>query len=116
MGKNEVQAALDAHAPVSGPDYVPWWAKGAYARRMHTSYTTESGIAVVSGVITGQVPITNSEPLFKKKPKKPEAFEPGTPGELCDRYGLPHDLYLTAPNRGVGVMRVRNAIRKMTKE
>ena len=35
----------------------------------------------------------------------------GEPAAICARTGVPDSLWRDAPNRGVGVMRVRNAAR-----
>ena len=113
MGMREVQAALDAHGPNSGPDYVPWWAKGDYAKKNGTSYTTESGVTVKDGEITGR-PAAVKERIERKTEVKPGVDIPDlTLPELCDKYGLSHDLYKTAPNGGVATMRVRNAVRRL---
>ena len=113
MGTNEVITALDAHDPISGPDYVPWWARGEYARKMQTSYTTESGVSVVHGEVTGRKKVVK-EKIERKIEEKSTVEVPNLSlPELCDKYGLSHDLYKTAPNGGVASMRVRNAIRKL---
>lgn len=111
MGMTEVQAALDAHAPISGPDYVPWWAKGEYARANRHEYVTESGVSVVAGEIVGKTKVVKEKIERNVKPEIdiPDLSLP----ELCDKYDLPHDLYKSAPNGGVATMRVRNAVRKL---
>jgi len=111
MGTAEVQAALAAHAPISGPDYVPWWAKGEYARIHRHEYVTESGVSVVAGEIAGKAKVVKEkiERIVKPEIDIPDLSLP----ELCDKYNLPHDLYQTAPNGGVATMRVRNAIRRL---
>ena len=100
--------------PAGDPYYVPWWAKPPHGVKMNTSYTTKSGVTVSGGRVTGRVKtsVPAVEPKATKVPSSPS--EP--PSVLCDRYGLPHSLYLDAPNKGVGVMRVRNAIKKMNLE
>jgi len=111
MGTAEVQAALAAHAPISGPDYVPWWAKGEYARIHRHEYVTESGVSVVAGEIAGKAKVVKEkiERIVKPEIDIPDLSLP----ELCDKYNLPHDLYQSAPNGGVATMRVRNAIRRL---
>ena len=111
MGMPEVQAALDAHAPISGPDYVPWWVKGEYARVHRHEYVTESGVAVLAGEIVGKAKVVKEKIERNVKPEIdiPDLSLP----ELCDKFDLPHDLYLSAPNGGVATMRVRNAVRKL---
>lgn len=111
MGMSEVQAALDAHAPISGPDYVPWWAKGEYARVHRHEYVTGSGVSIVAGEIAGRTKIVKEK---IERTVKPEIDIPDLSlPELCDKYDLPHDLYQSAPNGGVATMRVRNAVRKI---
>jgi hypothetical protein len=107
----EVQAALAAHAPISGPDYVPWWAKGEYARVHRHEYVTQSGVSVVAGEVAGKAKVVKEkiERIVKPEIDIPDLSLP----ELCDKYDLPHDLYQSAPNGGVATMRVRNAIRKL---
>ena len=111
-----VEQVLLEHQPRSfnDPNYVPWWAKPPHGEKMNTSYTTKSGVTVSGGRVTGRVKasVPAVEPKARKVPSGPS--EP--PSVLCDRYGLPHSLYLDAPNKGVGVMRVRNAIKKMNLE
>jgi hypothetical protein len=111
MGTAEVQAALAAHAPISGPDYVPWWAKGEYARIHRHEYVTQSGVSVIAGEIAGKAKVVKEkiERVVKPEIDIPDLSLP----ELCDKYNLPHDLYQSAPNGGVATMRVRNAIRRL---
>lgn len=111
MGTAEVQAALTAHAPISGPDYVPWWAKGGYARIHRHEYVTESGVSVIAGEIAGKAKVVKEkiERIVKPEIDIPDLSLP----ELCDKYNLSHDLYQSAPNGGVATMRVRNAIRRL---
>lgn len=112
MGTLEVQKALDAHAPISGPDYVPWWAKGEYARVHRHEYVTQSGVSVVAGEIVGKAKVIK-EKIERKNPVPTIDIPDLSLPELCDKYGLPHDLYQSAPNGGVASMRVRNAVRKL---
>ena len=111
MGMAEVQVTLAAHAPISGPDYVPWWAKGEYARIHRHEYVTQSGVSVVSGEVAGKAKVVKEK---IERAVKPEINIPDLSlSELCDKYNLPHDLYRSAPNGGVATMRVRNAVRKL---
>ena len=113
MGTNGVIQALASHEPVSGPDYVPWWARGEYAKKMQTSYTTESGVSVVAGEVSGRKAVVR-EKIERKESPNPGIEIPNLPlPELCDKFSLSHDLYKTAPNGGVATMRVRNAVRKL---
>jgi hypothetical protein len=131
-------AALDEHAPrpAGDPDYVPWWAKGEYARKNGTKYTTESGVVIESGWATGRVPMhLRREPVPTPPPTPASATEtPRRPARvprepdaaqrlvaecagrservaLCRKYGLDPAI-LDAPNAGVATMRLLNALRK----
>lgn len=71
-------APLDEHAPrpAGDPDYVPYWAKGEYARRNGTRYTTESGVTVTAGVVTeGSRRREEGEELYKYRPPVQKATE-----------------------------------------
>lgn len=132
-------APLTEHSPrPSGdPDYVPYWAKGEYARANGTSYTTESGVTIVGGKATGRLPVApRPAPVLTPQPAAPSA--PETPRKptrvprepdaaqrlvaecnggaekiaLCKRYGLDPAI-LDAPNAGVATMRLLNALRKV---
>lgn len=132
-------AALDEHAPrpAGDPDYVPWWAKGEYARKNGTKYTTESGVVIESGWATGRVPMhLRREPVPAPQPAPASATEtPRKPARvprepdaaqrlvaecnggaekiaLCKKYGLDPAI-LDAPNAGVATMRLLNALRKV---
>jgi hypothetical protein len=132
-------APLHEHSPrPSGdPDYVPYWAKGEYARANGTSYTTESGVTIVGGKATGRLPVApRPAPVLTPQPAAPSAPETPrkatkTPREpdaaqrlvaecnggaekiaLCKRYGLDPAI-LDAPNAGVATMRLLNALRKV---
>ena len=129
-------AALDEHnpRPAGDPDYVPWWAKGEYARKNGTKYTTESGIVVVAGEVQGRVSTTPrvlvpppAPASATETPRKP-ARTPREPDKaqqlvaecpwkseraaLCKKYGL-DPVILDAPNAGVATMRLLNALRKV---
>ena len=101
---DEVQAALDSRWPTKGKHYVPWWACGEYAKKMQTSYTTESGVTVKAGKIASY-----------RRPDDPDAHKLKSPKleALCKAYGLDTALYEDAPNLGVATMRVKNAIKKL---
>ena len=111
-----VEQVLLEHQPRSfnDPYYVPWWAKPPHGEKMNTSYTTRSGVTVSGGRVTGRVKtsVPAAAPKATKVPSGPSEPLP----ELCDRHGLPHSLYLDAPNKGIGAMRVWNAIKKATRE
>jgi hypothetical protein len=78
--------------------------------QLNTTYTTKSGVTVSSGRVTKMA--VRVDPPKAEKPKKLPSWPSEPLSELCDRHGLPHSLYLDAPNRGIGAMRVRNAIEK----
>jgi hypothetical protein len=134
-------APLTEHSPrPSGdPDYVPYWAKGEYARTRGTSYTTESGVTIVGGRATGRLPVApRPAPVLTPQPAATSATEaprkaPATPREpdraqrllaecpwkservgLCKQYGIDPAI-LDAPNNGVATMRLLNALRKVLK-
>ena len=65
-------APLTEHSPrpVADPNYVPWWAKGEYARANGTKYTTESGVVIVGGKATGRLPVApRPAPVPKAQPR-----------------------------------------------
>jgi hypothetical protein len=134
-------APLTEHSPrPSGdPDYVPYWAKGEYARANGTSYTTESGVTIVGGRATGRLPVAaRPAPVLTPQPRATSVPEtprkvPATPREpdraqrllaecpwkservgLCKQYGIDPAI-LDAPNNGVATMRLLNALRKVLK-
>ena len=126
--------------PVGDPDFVPWWAKGEYARKNGTKYTTESGVTIVAGVATGRLPVApRVAPVPKAQPATTSGTEtprkaPATPPkpvrtpdlvaqllavhrtrearlELCAKYGVDPSIFTNAPNPGVAAMRLANALR-----
>jgi hypothetical protein len=135
-------APLTEHSPrPSGdPDYVPYWAKGEYARTRGTSYTTESGVTIVGGRATGRLPVA-SRPAPVLTPQPRAASVPETPRKasatppkptrtpdlvaqllavhktrearlgLCAKYGVDPAIFTGAPNPGVAAMRLANALR-----
>ena len=135
-------APLTEHSPrpVADPDYVPWWAKGEYARANGTKYTTESGVVIVGGKATGRLPVAaRPAPVPKAQPTTTSGTEtprkaPATPPkpartpdlvaqllavhktrearlELCAKYGVDPAIFTNAPNPGVAAMRLANALR-----
>lgn len=129
-------APLLEHAPrpPGDPDYVPWWAKGEYARKNGTKYTTESGVVIASGEVIGRASIVprvlTPQPTVSsatETPRKPARIprEPDAAQRLlaecaggaekialCKRYGLDPAI-LDAPNAGVATMRLLNALRRV---
>jgi len=129
-------APLLEHAPrpAGDPEYVPWWAKGEYAKKNGTKYTTESGVVIAAGEVIGRASSTprvhQPQPTVSsatETPRKPERI-PREPDKaqllvaecnggvekiaLCKRYGLDPTI-LDAPNAGVATMRLLNALRKV---
>lgn len=123
--------------PPGDPDYVPWWAKGEYAHRNGTKYTTESGVVIEAGFASGRVPKhLQREPVSQPHPTPASATEtprkasrvPREPdaaqrlvaecagkverAALCKRHGIDPAI-LDAPNAGVATMRLLNALRKV---
>jgi len=132
-----VQAALDQHEPrpVGDPLYAPYWARGAYAAKAGTSYTMADGTKLVGGRIvvlgsaSGPLELSKYRPQPEKAaevPRKPAARvldvvgqllqEHRTPEQrqkLCRKHGIDWSIVATAPNPGVGTMRLANALRKI---
>lgn len=128
--------ALEEHnpRPAGDPEYVPWWAKGEYAKKNGTKFTTESGVVIASGEVIGRASITPR--VHQPQPTAPSATEtprkpPRVPREpdaaqrlvaecnggaekiaLCKRYGLDPAI-MDAPNAGVATMRLLNALRRV---
>lgn len=120
---------LDDHfpAPASDPNYVPWWAKGEYARHNGTTYTTESGVSIANGVVVGErlekavetAPVPTPLPTPAKRPEAPRKPVVTVPQldtvrlrSMAAGYGLRDDVWKESPNMGVAVMRLKNAARK----
>ena len=137
-------APLAEHSPrpVADPDYVPWWARGEYARTNGTKYTTESGVVVIAGVATGRLPVApRVAPVLAPQPRAASATEtprkasatPPKPARtpdlvtqllavhktrearlgLCAKYGVDPAIFTGAPNPGVASMRLANALRRL---
>lgn len=135
-------APLTEHSPRPNgdPDYVPYWAKGEYARANGTKYTTESGVTIVGGRATGRLPVASRPAPVPKvqsaasnateTPRKASATPPKparTPDlvaqllavhktrearlGLCAKYGVDPAIFTNAPNPGVAAMRLANALR-----
>lgn len=139
-----IHAVVTEHAPrgTDDPCYVPWWAKGAYARKNGTKYTTEEGSTVEAGrVLTeGHGRRSEPEPLSKYRPdpvsvsETPRKVRETPPkvqedlaaelvatyrtrearAKLCAKYRIDPGI-LDAPNPGIQSMRLRNALRRVLK-
>ena len=120
---------LDDHfpAPAGDSNYVPWWAKGEYARHNGTTYTTESGVSIANGVMVGErlekavgaAPVLVPSPTPMKRPETPRKPAMAAPQldvvrlrSMAAGYGLRDDIWKESPNMGVAVMRLKNAARK----
>lgn len=139
-------AALTEHCPrpAGDPYYVPWWAKGEYARKNGTKYTLPDGTTIAAGQIVTRghgraiEPVRVYQPratspsatetprvaptIPRKAPKEPDAAQllvaecngRSERAALCKRYGIDPAI-LDAPNPGVATMRLLNALRKVLK-
>ena len=116
-----------APRPSGDPDYVPYWAKGEYARKNGYSFTTESGYTVREGAVVGRsTPAPRPAPAMRELPPVPKAARPldavqslltihKTREErlvLCAKYGVDPAIFTGAPNPGVAAMRLANALRR----
>lgn len=135
--REQVQAALDQHEPrpVGDPLYAPYWARGAYAAKAGTSYTMADGTKLVGGRIVVLGSASRPEELPKYRPQPEKATEvprkpaarvldrvgqllqehrtPEARQALCRRHGIEWSIVTTAPNPGVGTMRLANALRRI---
>lgn len=118
-----------APRPAGDPDYVPYWAKGEYARRGGYSFTTESGYTLREGSVVGRTtpaPRPAPAPAPRALPPVPRAARAldavqsllaihRTREErlaLCARFGVDPTIFTDAPNPGVAAMRLANALRR----
>ena len=148
--RQKVQAALDDHnpRPVGDPLYVPYWARGAYARAHSTQYTMQDGTHLVAGRIErlgkeASRSASSSEelPQYRAPVERPTESPRSTVAvlsrgastptrepdavtvllrqhstkesrmALCAKHGIDWALVESAPNPGVGAMRLANALR-----
>lgn len=74
-----IHAVMVEHAPrgTDDPCYVPWWAKGEYARKNGTKYKTEEGSTVDAGRVVTEGHGRRSEPapVSKYHPAPEKATE-----------------------------------------
>lgn len=111
---------LDDHfpAPAGDPNYVPWWARGEYARRNGTTYTTESGVSIVAGAVVGErSPVAQVPAPQPPTPKRLEAprepcLDAARLRAMATAYGFTDAVWAKSPNMGVAIMRIRNAARR----
>ena len=134
----EIDEVLLEHnpRPTNDPLYVPWWAKGEYARVNKTRYTLADGTLIECGKVVRRAPRKGGlvAPPYRPEPEVANATEvPRKAHEIRDeareafdacvgvdqvyalleRWHLSRDLWdLPAPNNGVRKMRVLNQVRK----
>ncbi|MFM2095239.1 MAG: hypothetical protein RIS70_2363 [Planctomycetota bacterium] len=140
-----IHAVLTEHSPrpAGDPLYVPYWAKGDYARRLGTRYTTEEGSVIEAGRVVkeglGKASEGRSVCISRgtqenatETPRKASETRSrqarsldlastlvkscASPDEKCAlaiRHGIDPAAVKTAPNPGVASMRLVNALRKV---
>jgi len=116
-----------APRPSGDPDYVPYWAKGEYARKNGYSYTTESGHTLREGtVVHHREPAPRTVQAVRELPPVPKAARPLDTVQslliihktrearlaLCAVWGIDPAIFTGAPNPGVAAMRLANALRR----
>lgn len=116
-----------APRPAGDPDYVPYWAKGEYARKNGYSYTTESGHTLREGTVVGhREPTPRTVQAPRALPPVPKAARPLDTVQsllvihkdresrlaLCAAWGIDPAIFTGAPNPGVAAMRLANALRR----
>jgi hypothetical protein len=79
---------MTEHCPrgTDDPCYVPWWAKGEYAKKHGTKYVTEEGSVIESGrvVVEGHGRRSDRSPV-SKYPETPESASE-TPRKASEGY------------------------------
>ena len=113
--------------PSGDPDYVPYWAKGEYARKNGYSFTTESGHTLREGtVVHHREPAPRTVQAVRELPPVPKAARPLDAVQslliihktrearlaLCAAWGIDPAIFTGAPNPGVAAMRLANALRR----
>ena len=128
--------------PAGDPYYIPWWAKGEYARKNGTKYALPDGTTIAGGQIVTRGHGRRLEPqrvyqprpgiesatetprsapaIPRKAPREPDAAQllvaecngKGERAALCRRHGIDPAI-LDAPNPGVATMRLLNALRRV---
>jgi hypothetical protein len=116
-----------APRPTGDPDYVPYWARGEYARKNGYSYTTESGHTLREGtVVHHREPAPRTVQAVRELPPVPKAARPLDTVQslliihktrearlaLCAVWGVDPAIFTGAPNPGVAAMRLANALRR----
>ena len=116
-----------APRPAGDPDYVPYWARGEYARKNGYSYTTESGHTLREGtVVHHREPTPRTVQAVRELPPVPKAARPLDAVQslliihktrearlaLCAAWGIDPAIFTGAPNPGVAAMRLANALRR----
>ena len=116
-----------APRPAGDPDYVPYWARGEYARKNGYSFTTESGHTLREGtVVHHREPTPRTVQAVRELPRVPKAARPLDAVQslliihksrearlaLCAAWGIDPAIFTGAPNPGVAAMRLANALRR----
>ena len=116
-----------APRPAGDPDYVPYWARGEYARKNGYSYTTESGHTLREGTVVGhREPAPRTVQAERALPPVPKAARPPDAVQsllaihrtreerlaLCAKFGVDPAIFTGAPNPGGAAMRLANALRR----
>lgn len=141
---SEIHAVLGEHnpRPTGDPAYVPYWAKGEYARRNNTKYTTEEGSTIESGRVVKEGHGSAREALAVYRPQAGLESGSETPRKAQERHsarvrtldlaatlvsacedihakralarqhGIEPGVLDGAPNAGVASMRLVNALRR----
>ena len=114
-----IHAVMVEHNPrgTDDPCYVPWWAKGAFARANGTKYTTEEGSTIEAGRVLTEGHGRRSEPVELSKyhrtpesgsvaprkgsatPSKPTRTLPATPPAADDHAAELVSIYKTRDAR-----------------
>ena len=127
-----------APRPAGDPDYVPYWARGEYARKNGYSFTTESGHTLREGTVVHhreptprtvqavREPTPRTVQAVRELPRVPKAARPLDAVQslliihksrearlaLCAAWGIDPAIFTGAPNPGVAAMRLANALRR----
>jgi len=86
--RHPIHDVMTEHCPrgTDDPCYVPWWAKGEYAKKHGTKYVTEEGSVIESGrvVVEGHGRRSDRSPV-SKYPETPESASE-TPRKASEGY------------------------------
>lgn len=81
-----IHAVMTEHAPrgTDDPCYVPWWAKGEYARKNGTKYKTEEGSTIEAGRVVTEGHGRRSEPAPVSKYRETTESATETPRKASE--------------------------------